>query len=370
MQNIVNFLYIFKKLIKRFLAHNEMFKIIFNYFFVSSNHFSRIPKVHYGGSRGGELGGPSVKIKKLNQYFPESSWKFNILYLLSNSIYLNPLSCKLIKKKGLPVVLNQNGVFYPAWFDGNWEKENYKMSQIYCLADYILWQSKFCKKACEKFLDKRIGIGEILYNSVDTSIFVPKNRGNKKRFSFLITGNIRRKNNYRISIVLIALKEILKKNTEVELIIAGYVEDRKYFFSKIRDLKIQDNVIFIETYSQKDAPEIYQLADAYITMSYQDNCPTAVLEAMACGLPILYSNSGGIPELVDNESGLGINVKRNWNKIIVPSSSAVSEGMEKIIENRNNMSQASRTRSVEFFDLKIWISKHQNIFEKLLENRK
>ena len=369
MQNILSFLNISKKLLKRLLTHNEMIKIIFNYFFVSSNFNSVTPKVHYGGSRKGELGGPSVKTKKLNQYFPEYSWKFNIIYLLSNSIYLNPLSCKLIKKKRLPVVLNQNGVFYPAWFDGNWEKENNKMAQIYCLADYILWQSKFCKKACEKFLGKRIGIGEILYNSVDTSIFVPKNRGNKKRFSFLITGNIRRKNNYRISIVLLALKEIIRKNTEVELIIAGYVEDRKYFFSKIRDLNIQDNVIFMETYSQKDAPKIYQLADAYITMTYQDNCPTAVLEAMASGLPILYSNSGGIPELVDKESGLGINVKSSWNKTIVPSSSAISEGMEKIIEDRNNMSQAARIRSVQFFDLKIWISKHQNIFEKLLANR-
>ena len=366
MQNTLSFLSISKKLFKRLLAHNEMIKIIFNYFFISSKFYSRIPKVHYGGSMKGDLGGPSVKTQKLNQFFPEYSWKFNILYLLSNSIYLNPLGCKLIKKKGLPIVLNQNGVFYPAWFDGNYKKENYKMSQIYYLADYVLWQSKFCKKACEKFLGKRIGIGEILYNSVDTSIFVPKNKGNKKRFSFLITGNIRRKNNYRISSILFALKEIIKKNTDVELIIAGYIEDRKYFFSKIRDLKIDDHIIFLGTYSQKDAPKIYQLADAYITMSYQDNCPTAVLEAMACGLPILYSNSGGVPELVDKESGLGINVKGNWNKIIVPSSFEISNGMQKIIDNKNTMSQSSRTRSVEHFDIKIWINKHQNIFEKLL----
>ena len=185
MQNILSFLNISKKLLQRLLTHNEMIKIIFNYFFVSSNFNSVTPKVHYGGSRKGELGGPLVKTKKLNQYFPEYSWKFNIVYLLSNSIYLNPVSCKLIKKKGLPVVLNQNGVFYPAWFDGNWEKENNKMSQIYCLADYILWQSKFCKKACEKFLGKRIGIGELLYNSVDTSIFVPQRKGEiKKDFLF------------------------------------------------------------------------------------------------------------------------------------------------------------------------------------------
>ena len=368
MQNKISFLSISKKLFKRLWTFIEMIKIIFNYFFVSSNYPSTKPKIHYGGSRKGGLGGPSVKTKKLNQTFPEYNWNFNIIYLLSNSIYLNPLACKLIKKKGLPIVLNQNGVYYPAWFEGNWEKENNKMSRIYCLADYVLWQSKFCKRACEKFLGKRIGIGEILYNSVDTSIFVPKNKENKKRFSFLITGNIRRKSNYRISSVLLAIKEITREDSNVELIIAGYIEDRKYFYSMIRDLKIQDHIIFQETYSQKDAPKIYQLADAYITMSYQDNCPTAVLEAMACGLPILYSNSGGIPELVDKESGLGINVKGNWNKTIVPSPSEISNGMQKIIDNRITMSQSSRIRSVEFFDIKIWLNKHQNIFEKLLQS--
>ena len=39
--------------------------------------------------------------------------------------------------------------------------------------------------------------------------------------------------------------------------------------------------------------------------------------------------------------------------------------MEKIIEDRNNMSQAA-DKVGSIFDLKIWISKHQNIFEKLL----
>jgi len=368
MPNILSFLSISKKLLKRLLSFNEMIKITFNYFFVSSNYSKIIPRIYYGGSRKGEFGGPPVKTKKLNQFFPECNWKFNIIYLLSNSIYLNPVSFQIIKKKGLPIVLNQNGVFYPEWFDGNWERENYKMSQIYCLADYVLWQSKFCKKASEKFLGKRIGRGEILYNAVDTSFFLPKKRRNNKRFSFLITGNIRKKSNYRISTVLLALKEIIKKDTNVELIIAGYIEDRKSFYKKIEDLKLQEHVLFKESYSQKDAPKIYQFADAYITMAYQDNCPTAVLEAMSCGLPILYSNSGGIPELVDRHSGIGINVIENWKKTIVPSTSEISSGMYKIIENRITMSQSSRMRAVEFFDIKFWISKHQNIFEKLLQN--
>ena len=103
------------------------------------------------------MGGPSVKIKKLNLFFPENNWNFNIIYLLSNSINLNSLSIDLIKKKGLPIVLNQNGVFYPSWFDGNWKKENLKMSKIYHSANYVFWQSNFCKKPLKNFLAKESG---------------------------------------------------------------------------------------------------------------------------------------------------------------------------------------------------------------------
>ena len=128
-----------------------------------------------------------------------------------------------------------------------------------------------------------------------------------------------------------------------------------------------NNIIFHDKYSQKEAPKIYQEADAYITMAYQDNCPPAVLEAMASGLPVLYSASGGVPELVGKNSGLGIKVEQNWQKTIVPDVSAISSGTKEIIGSQFNMSQASRKRALEFFDIKDWIINHKLVFEKLLD---
>lgn len=367
MKYIFRFSYFFKKVIKKIWILKEFPKIIFNYVFFPYFNKSQQTRVYYGGSFKRSIGGPAVKLKKLNRYFPEKNWSFNIIYLLSNSVFLPPFYIQFIKQKRLPIVLNQNGVFYPAWFDGNWEKENFKMSQIYHSADYVLWQSEFCKKASEKFLGKRIGRGEILHNAIDTSIFIPNRKLDNKKFTFLITGNIRKKSNYRILNVILALKEIIKRDKNIELVIAGNIEDKNYFYSKITDLKLQDYIIIQGTYSQKDAPKIYQNADAYITMSYQDNCPTAVLEAMSCGLPILYSKSGGIPELVDLNSGLGIEVEENWYKNKVPNKSSILEGMRKIIDNKSLMSDAARERAVRYFDLNIWIIKHKIIFEKLLE---
>ena len=146
------------------------------------------------------------------------------------------------------------------------------------------------------------------------------------------------------------------------------LKDQKFSMQLgINGKKSVSNKFTLEKYLQEEAPKIYQYADAYITMSYQDNCPTAVLEAMATGLPILYSSSGGVPELVGKDAGLGIKVPENWYKTKVPEKFLISNGMKEIIENKRSMSQASRTRAVEFFDIKDWINKHKMIFEKLLE---
>ena len=358
---------IIKKSFKRLWTFKENIKVFYNYHFNVYKYSSKDPKVYYGGALKGDIGGPAVKIKKLDKIFPEYNWNFNTVYLLSNYIYLNPLSIDLIKKKRIPILLNQNGVFYPQWFKGDWQRENSRMSKIYHSADYVLWQSNFCKKASEKFLGKRTGRGEILYNAVDTSVFTPNNNYSNEKFTFLVTGNIRKESNYRISSVLFALKELIQDKNNIRLIIAGFIEDQIFLKHKIKDLKLEDHLIFLAKYSQKDAPKVYQKADAYITMSYQDNCPTAVIEAMACGLPIIFSASGGIPELVCKNSGLGIKVKEDWHQTQVPDISSISNLMNEVIENKISMSQASRTRAVEFFDIKNWISRHKIICEKLLD---
>jgi hypothetical protein len=46
----------------------------------------------------------------------------------------------------IPIVLNQNGVFYSGWYAGNWQKKNSDMAKAYHLADYVFWQSDFCRK--------------------------------------------------------------------------------------------------------------------------------------------------------------------------------------------------------------------------------
>ena len=352
-----------------YLILKESFLVIWKIYIFLKIFFNRKQcnkklRIFYGGSKSGNVGGPLVKIQKLKREFPEYTSGFNLVYLLSNNSYLSKTSLNILKKRKIPIILNQNGVYYKSWFKGNYLERNKSMANGYHLADYVLWQSKFCKKTSDKFLGKRVGDGEILYNSVDTNLFKPEFK-NKKIFTFLITGNINKENSYRIISVFKAIKKLRKFYKNFNLYIAGNVENNDFLELKSNEMRIADKVKFIGRFNQFDAPKIYNLADAYITMTYKDNCPTAVLEAMSSGLPIIYSASGGIPELVDNNSGIGLDVESSWNEVKTPRTSKIVNGMKRIIENKRSMSEAARIRAVENFDIKFWKKRHELIFDFL-----
>ncbi len=345
-----------------------LLQIFLNFSYKKDKVLIKNAQIYYAGAEIRNIGGPYLKIKKLQKFFPENKGKFNLVYALSNSPKLSTRSINILKKRKIPLILNQNGVFYPSWYSGNWQNQNLLISKIYHSADYVIWQSDFCKKSADRFLGKRFGKGEVLYNAIDTKKFYPVKKRSDNIFKFLITGNITKENNYRIYSVINVFKDIIKINKKVHLYVAGVIDDCENFNAELERLNIREFITFLGTYSQKDAPKIYQKVDAYITMSFQDNCPSAVIEAMSCGLPILYSSSGGIPELVGKDSGVGLKVSEDWEKIIVPKKQEIYEGILKIMDDQKSMSDNARDRAVELFDIEPWIKRHKEIFKFLIKN--
>ncbi|WP_146030380.1 glycosyltransferase family 4 protein [Thalassospira sp. GB04J01] len=328
-------------------------------------------RVWYAGARAGDIGGPLVKVQRLKEFFPDCRTSFSHAYLLSNCPYLPGWALRWLKWRGIPIILNQNGVYYRAWFDGDCASKNREMAKAWHLADYVFYQSNFCKVTAEKFLGVRAGPGEVLFNAVDIEHFKPDPKRNNVRPVFLHTGKLVTHMFYRVEALLRGFALARGRGLDAELRIAGWMDlnvQRKATVL-LSELALEDRVSFTGPYDQGRAPSVYSAADAYVTLTFNDACPSAVIEALSCGLPVLYSDSGGVPELVSKKSGVGLSVENGYDKVDVPDVEAIAEGLKEILSGLSGRQSAAREHAMKAFDIRNWIGRHRTVFKLISKGK-
>ena len=326
-------------------------------------------KVYYGGSLRGNKGGTLVKIKRLNKVFRNHNINFNTVYLLSNSNYLNKFALEIIKNSKIPIIHNQNGVFYKGWYGEGWENKNNEMSIQYNFADYVFYQSEFSKYCAEKFLGKRDGPGEILYNAVDNNFFSRlKTKTLSSELKILVSGKYQPHLYYSLEFVIKILKHLNKSNINSSVTFAGYYDIKiiKKLIDLAKQYKIYDKIKFTGPYSQEKANIIYNSADIYFYFVHQSNCPNSVIESMSCGVPVVCTNTGGLPEIVTKDSGICLNTEKSWDKPSIPNLDEALIGVQKIINNYSDYSNNSINKVAKDHNIKNWINKHEEIFKRFL----
>jgi len=96
-----------------------------------------------------------------------------------------------------------------------------------------------------------------------------------------------------------------------------------------------------------------------------DPCPSLVIEAMAAGLPVVYPRSGGVPELVGDEAGIGVAHPDTWARDVPPSPDVLADAVERVLADRSHFAAAARARAVERFALPPWLARHEQLFAEL-----
>jgi glycosyltransferase involved in cell wall biosynthesis len=326
-------------------------------------------RVSYGRplpAPGAVASGGFVKLQRLQEDFPNRERDFNLLYLGSNT--LPPDSRALLwlaQRRRIPVAWNQDGVAYPAWHGPGWEDANRPIARGLRAAAHVFFQSAFCKAGADRFLGEPTGEWEILHNPVDTDAFTPATRPDRP-LTLLLGGNQYQR--YRLETAL----ETVARLDDARLIVSGTLswtaerEARAWTETAVRRLGLADRVELAGPYAQRDAPALLRRADVLLHTKYNDPCPTIVLEAMACGLPVVYSASGGTPELVDDDAGVGVDAPEDWERDHPPDPEALAAAVERVAAALAGYAEAARRRAVERFDVKDWVARHRAVLEDLV----
>ncbi len=332
-----------------------------------SSHFPEPPVKRSQFAHGG-----AVKLTYLSEQIPHHFPLANVLYAVSSVAH--PLQIKILetaKHKGLKIIVNQNGVAFPAWDGTNYEFSNRSLRQLISFADFIIYQSQFCKDSAKRYISPPDVPSEIIYNPVDTRLFSPEAGSAKPQaLTLLLGGNQYEK--YRLELALQTLKALHRDAPNARLIVTGNLwlprdEAEAWTKQALRDMNLTDHVTFTGTYSQTDAPAIYSQAHLLLHTKYADPSPGLVLEAMALGMPVVHLDNGGVPELV-GDAGIDVYVEHDWNKINLPNPQVMADAVMQVYAHREEFSQKARQRAVDLFSLEKFVAKHKEIFEKVLNS--
>ena len=143
-----------------------------------------------------------------------------------------------------------------------------------------------------------------------------------------------------------------------ELILVGEGTKRAPLEVLASELKL-DHVTF--TGSTNDVRSYLQQADLFVLPSRSEGIPNAMLEAMACGLPIVASHVGGIPDVVqDGESGLLVPPED------IPALAAAIGRLLADSDLRRQLGEKARQRVVSDYSLNAATTRHLDLYREVI----
>ena len=206
---------------------------------------------------------------------------------------------------------------------------------------------------------------KVIPNAVDIEVFKPKNKSIfRKKYGIPVEKKVilclatdlddERKG---VKYFFKSLKYIKVKNWMV--VTVGKVIN----YDKIKEMDIEIKQMgYIN--DKDEISDVYNIADIFCISSLDDNFPTTVLEAMACGIPMVGFDVGGIPEQV--AEGCGIVVQSKDIK-------ALGKAIERLLANdgmRRNFGENCRKRVLQNYSINKFTDNYIKLYNEVLKKEK
>jgi N-acetyl-alpha-D-glucosaminyl L-malate synthase BshA len=206
---------------------------------------------------------------------------------------------------------------------------------------------------------------EVIPNFIDTERF---QRQNKEHFKQALCPNgekvIVHVSNFRpvknATQVVDVFHRLRQDDLAVKLLLVGDGPDRVPAERHARDLGVYDDIRFLG--KQDPVEEILSIADVFLMPSGSETFGLAALEAMACEVPVVATDVGGLPELiVDGETGY---------LCPLDDVDALTKRVRALITNADlhaEMAVAARRRAVDTFDIRKIVPKYEDYYATISE---
>lgn len=205
-------------------------------------------------------------------------------------------------------------------------------------ADAIVANSHGLKNRALKFLPSVLI--EVIPNGVDLNLFTPaENKPRDTKLKLLTVGRL--SVTKRLELLIDAVRILRDTNYNVHLTVVGGGPLQNRLKTLVAVEKLEACVEFTGRIEQENLPSIYRQNDIFVSATLQEGMSNAMLEAMACGLPIVTTACEGIEELIAD------------NGIVVgqPNAQAIADAVKLIADDEslyNKMCAQARSRAEQF----------------------
>jgi len=230
---------------------------------------------------------------------------------------------RLLKRKCYKLIHRLDGL--RATYAGGFVENDELQIKLSQLADFTVFQSEESQKNFQRFGYNKDSY-TIIYNGVNQTIF------NTEQRSYYKEG--------KLKILSVSWSNNLKKGFQT---IADFSENEHVestFVGRWNDAIDRKNVRVIPPQKRETIVDYYKDAHVFLHAAQFDPCPNVLLEAMSCGLPVIYHNSGGTRELA---SSYGVPLPQvinslSINAVVQQAKEGYKDFVDKLVKNKNNFS--------------------------------
>jgi glycosyltransferase involved in cell wall biosynthesis len=222
-----------------------------------------------------------------------------------------------------------------------------KSKEVVCVSSYVA-------RDVER-ISSMWGPRRIVRNGVDTEHFSPATDRLERPFTFAYSGRLITLKG--LDTLIAAFAMVRRKVPDARLVLAGS-GNSAYWGERAREAGLgTDAIEFLGHVPYDKMPGHLREADALVLPSRSESMPYAVLEAMSCGLPVVATRVGGIPEIIDNGRN-GLLVPLNDVKNLADSMLAIAtdSGL------RERLSKAARMTTTHRYSIDAMIQHTREAF--------